>query len=355
MNEGEIKSLTGLRGIAAWIVVVYHFRDVFREQYPALEFLLSFGFYAVDVFFILSGFVICLSANRYFWGSSLKQVLGRFYSDRFARIYPLHFAVLLLYLLNPIAIRFFSGSGLVPDRYDPLYYVASLLLVQNWGVFDQLKWNIPAWSISTEFAAYLLFPVVFYLVSLVRSRGFLLLLFLLLLLLIAWTHEFFEIASLGSDISRFGVVRCLLEFSLGVLLARFYLLGFISFKPFGGGVVQFLACVSLVALIYFGVPDYLFVPLLLTILVASLIDQGIISSRILSLRFFSHMGVLSYSIYIVHYWIKDWVKFLSPEVGYAQFSIYILSTYLVALVMHKALEIRLRDFLRSRLGRLYSD
>lgn len=355
MNEGEIRSLTGLRGIAAWIVVFYHFRDVFREQYPALELSLSFGFYAVDVFFILSGFVICLSANRYFWDSGLKQVLGRFYSDRFARIYPLHFAVLLLYLLNPLAIHFFSASGYVPDRYDPLYYVASLLLVQNWGMFDQLKWNIPAWSISTEFAAYLLFPVIFYLVSLVRSRGFVLMLFVLLLVLIAWFHEFYEIVSLGSDISRFGVVRCLLEFSLGVLLARYYLLGFIPFKPFLGGLVQLVAGAALIVLNYLGVPDYLFVPLLLTILVASLIDQGAIFSRILSLRFFSHMGVLSYSIYIVHYWVKDWVKFLSPEVDYVQFFIYILSTYLVALMMHKVLEIRLRTFLRLRLRRLYSD
>lgn len=353
MNEGEIRSLTGLRGVAAWLVVFYHFRDVFLESYSGVELILSYGFYAVDLFFILSGFVVSLSAERYFYGSKISRVLVRFYSDRFSRIYPLHLVVLIVYLLNPIALTLFSETGVVPDRYDPLYYAASILLIQNWGLFDELKWNIPAWSISAEFAAYLIFPLLFYFVSLIRSRIYLMTLILFVLVFIAWVHKAFGIDSLGSDIARFGVVRCLLEFLLGVIVGRSYLSGYLNIGLRFGGWIQLLGLVVLVVLTLFAIPDYYFVPVILVLLIVSLINQESVMARILSSRFFWWMGVVSYSIYIVHYWVKDWVKFLSSEVGYAQFFVYVVSTFVIAYLMHKTIELPARGWLRRRLRGYY--
>src|SRR5207253_1604119 len=89
--------------------------------------------------------------------------LRRFFVARFARIYPLHAFMMAVLLLNPLA-QLFSRAGLDDARYDPSYFFLSLLMIQNWGFTGHLAWNIPAWSISTEWFAYFLFPPFAYLV-----------------------------------------------------------------------------------------------------------------------------------------------------------------------------------------------
>ena len=104
---------------------------------------------------LLSGFVLALNYAESFRGG-LAGATG-FYRPRFARIYPLHFVILMAFLLNPAAIALFSTSGDTSAyRWD--YFGLSLFLVQNWGLSSELAWNDPAWSISTEVFAYLLFP-----------------------------------------------------------------------------------------------------------------------------------------------------------------------------------------------------
>jgi peptidoglycan/LPS O-acetylase OafA/YrhL len=152
---GELVPLTSLRGLAAWWVVLFHMRALLAPWLPGpvLAFL-GAGNIAVDLFFLLSGFVIYLNyAERLESGRvSAKEFLFR----RFARIYPLHLLILLGFLLYVSAALLFGSARIEDENFD--YFVASLFLVQNWGFTDALKWNVPAWSISTEFAAYLLFP-----------------------------------------------------------------------------------------------------------------------------------------------------------------------------------------------------
>ena len=121
---------------------------------PPVIALLGKGYLAVDLFFILSGFVIWYNyAARIVdggWGET-RLFLWR----RFARVWPLHAAVLAAFV--GIALLLLA-TGRDTSGYPLAELPLHLALVQNWGLTPDLAWNHPAWSISTEFAAYLLFP-----------------------------------------------------------------------------------------------------------------------------------------------------------------------------------------------------
>ena len=127
-----IRALTSLRGLAAWWVVVFHFREALPPQMPAfLHSIASYGYLAVDLFFILSGFVISCRYSEYFSSKIEIRNIMIFYGLRLARIYPLHFFVIIIYLINPIAIVIFSSSGLPNDGYEMYYFILSEISIRS--------------------------------------------------------------------------------------------------------------------------------------------------------------------------------------------------------------------------------
>src|SRR5882672_4558154 len=207
----DIRALTSIRGIAAWWIVLHHF----REYLPVLDnastgYVIGRGYLAVDLFFELSGFVIALNYGKFFRHFSMGEWF-RFLGRRLARIYPLHILMLFIFLLNPLVIGVLASR---PDfeRYDPGYFVLSIFLMQNWGFKHLLAWNIPAWSISTEWMAYLLFPAICWItIRFARSRGHSFLLAGLLMAVLAAGFMAFHTA-LGEAVARTGLFRCVLEF-----------------------------------------------------------------------------------------------------------------------------------------------
>ena len=99
-----LPALTGIRGLAAWWVVIYHFRDHYPDDPSHLFSRVSgHGYLAVDFFFELSGFILALNYLHAFHNLNTRQAF-HFLGLRLARIYPLHIFMLALFLLNPLAI-----------------------------------------------------------------------------------------------------------------------------------------------------------------------------------------------------------------------------------------------------------
>jgi peptidoglycan/LPS O-acetylase OafA/YrhL len=96
--QSEIRSLTGLRGLAAAWVVLYHFHQADASA-GALGTFLRHGYLAVDIFFVLSGFVMALSYTHLFAKGLSVQSFGVFLVRRFARIYPLYILMTCLFAL----------------------------------------------------------------------------------------------------------------------------------------------------------------------------------------------------------------------------------------------------------------
>jgi peptidoglycan/LPS O-acetylase OafA/YrhL len=114
------------------------------------------GYLGVDGFFILSGLVLAIAHPTL--GTNWTAA-GGFWLRRFLRLYPTHLAVLSAFAVLLWAAGLF---GLAPR--DRLHFGADelwrhLLLVHGWGLSTRWAWNYPSWSVSTEWAGYLLFPL----------------------------------------------------------------------------------------------------------------------------------------------------------------------------------------------------
>lgn len=135
MPQPTIKPLTSLRGIAALAVMAYHLLGSMLGIR-----LFARGYLGVDLFFLLSGFIL---VHVYRNDLSVRSFLAA----RVARTYPLHLFMLLLLLPA-------FGQARV---YTALPLLCNLTMTQAvCGVAD--SWNGVSWSLSAEWFAYILFP-----------------------------------------------------------------------------------------------------------------------------------------------------------------------------------------------------
>ena len=190
-----MKALTPLRGLAALAVLALHAGLSFR------------GYLGVDLFFLLSGFVMthaygAMAASAGAWFEFLKA--------RLARIYPVHLLVLILLLPELGTSPAFSTGGLV----------SSLLLLQS--PWHSMCWNFSAWSISAEWHAYLVFPALA--VGLrTKPAGVLLRILAGCLLVVGITSWLDHSGNITN--SPVVLLRCLPEFIAGMALYRLRALG----------------------------------------------------------------------------------------------------------------------------------
>lgn len=145
--------LTSVRFFLALGVVLFHFQ-LYWTLPPESAGLLNRARLGVDVFFILSGFIL---THVYLQGDAAPDY-RRFLAARLARIYPAHLFILLA-MLGLVIFAPLFGVGLEPGRFNSADFVGTLLLVQAWFPRETLAlWNGPAWSLSAEWFAYLVFP-----------------------------------------------------------------------------------------------------------------------------------------------------------------------------------------------------
>jgi peptidoglycan/LPS O-acetylase OafA/YrhL len=345
-----IPALTSIRGIAAWWVVLYHFREYLPAPSPEwLLALIARGYLAVDLFFILSGFVLALNYAESFQ-ANLAGAVG-FYRLRLARIYPLHFVMLTLFLLNPLAIALFSANG-DTSHYGSDYFVLSLFLVQNWGFSTELAWNVPAWSISTEFFAYLFFPLVAMLMGrVIVTVGSALFVTAALLMALAIAAQAAG-GSLGDDIPGFGLTRCCLQFMLGMLVWRLRnRFGFTT--PRLSRATILLAAGLILSYVLLPISDALVMPAAFALLVFGLADARARTGIWLNASWLQTAGLISYSTYLSHFFIRSWVKFVLVRPGIPEWMpllVYLLLVALASIVLYRMVEVPGRYWLRS-LGR----
>lgn len=213
MYPNDIRPLTSLRiGAAVW-VLVYHFRDHLGLDLDRLG-LVAKGYLGVDLFFILSGFIL---SHVYLSRVEEKRFnYGSFLWARLSRIYPVH----LVTLAATIAIWLVAmkmGARFDPIAFDPKVLPQHVLLVHAWGTTPSVQWNFPSWSISAEWFAYLIFPVAALLVLALRRVAWLAVaLSLGLFFLMFWGVESNGLPL--SEVTRLGFIRIVPAFLFGASL-----------------------------------------------------------------------------------------------------------------------------------------
>jgi len=162
--RSEITDLTICRaGFAAW-VFLYHvdLYTRFSDDLGPAAGLIRSGYLGVDGFFLLSGLILARVHPELAYA---PETAPAFWGKRLARIYPVHLvtiAVLAVLVVTGLALGFAPRE---PQRFTLLALVENLLLVHGWGLSDFLAWNYPSWSVSTEWAGYLAFPVLWYFIG----------------------------------------------------------------------------------------------------------------------------------------------------------------------------------------------
>ena len=160
----HIKSLTSLRGIAALLVVLHHF---FLFLLPGVGLsVLSYskffdnGYLWVDFFFILSGFIMAhVYASNFASGVNLYNYRTCLFS-RFVKICLLHIFITFLFIgVELIKTSYsFTGKYNITALFTNIFMLQALDLNSPPLFGGDSYWNEPAWSISAEWFAYLLFP-----------------------------------------------------------------------------------------------------------------------------------------------------------------------------------------------------
>lgn len=213
-QESYIHSLDLLRGFAALSVCLYHTGFLLMPGYH----ILPGGYLCVDLFFLLSGFVIARTYDRRI---ASGMVLGAFAIQRLARLYP-------LFLVTTLVGFFATNAHLYEELHTFggakafLTLIGNLLLIPNllkpYHMQSLFPFNGATWSIFFEFYVNILFFLCWRFITMRRLMAAIALCAVMLVVTAAQAHSL-DIGSNSADLAR-AVPRVLFSFFVGVLVSR---------------------------------------------------------------------------------------------------------------------------------------
>lgn len=274
----ELTGLTALRLFAALFVLLFHSR-YFAEggwlEIPVFA-LFSQGGLGVDIFFVISGFVIA-----YVYSGNFQ--FGTYLLHRTARIYPLYFVttIMALVAISVLGKPAYADFG----NFDILM---NFLLLQSWYASWNGSVNFVSWTVSAEWAVYLMFPAVIQIVRILPVNW----VGVMLPVVVYALFGGLDWAGLPAPINK-----CLFEFCSGVMLFKYWN----QFDKFGSW-IKFAAILSAIAMIsfdpwfsYFGyeIPEHY-----LSIFAVPIVAWGVTWKTRDPILLAG--GKASYSIYLVH-------------------------------------------------------
>jgi peptidoglycan/LPS O-acetylase OafA/YrhL len=296
-------ALDSLRGVAACWVVVFHLPNG-GHSWPLP--IVQNGFLAVTFFFVLSGFVIASS-----YGKRLAQgyPLSKYMLLRWGRIYPLHafmIGVLLLYEIARLIFGFGAWRSGAPFTgwTDPMGLLWNLALLQN--ATPELSWNRPSWSIGVEFWTYLIAALV---VRGLRREQMLAAGLLMFVPTFVFGYAQRKLGfGMPSELSA--ILNCVSAFGFGIVAFGVRQLGwFRSWMTFDKRLATLAELVAILLVIgtswaFASKLSLLNLPSFVLMVWVFSFEAGWFS-QLFKTRPMALLGLLSYSIYMVHQFIQE--------------------------------------------------
>jgi len=292
--KNEIKSLTGLRGIVALWVAFFHF-SFFRNEF--IQDIVGKGYVAVDIFFVLSAFLLTVSYAEKFKELNYK-VIEVFYKKRINRIYPVYIIsviFIVLFLEKSTISGFFINATLLQCFFNPDYLL-----------------NVVYWSLSTEWVCYLIFPFMLWLILHYKIRSEVLIIASLILrfvlpylpgnLYIGSEHPM-EVGEspryLDLPYGLVSLLRTVSSYFLGIGVA---LLPQSKMKK--ENLIIYIILILFVSMLFVE-KGLLFIPLLSAFMIKYLYEgkQNYVKTFLETQPVYL-LGNISYSLYIIHYIVK---------------------------------------------------
>ncbi len=334
--EGQyVASLTGLRGIAAFAVFLFHFGALnpgirLDMQVPmigsALQFPLGFGFAGVDIFFVLSGFLLTLPFAQSALAGEARPSLRQYFKRRFLRVFPAYYAQLFIILM--------AGSWFITWKPQTVAtFAAHLVMFFNIRLYPVEPMVGVWWTLPVEMGFYLLLPFLQPLLRPSRWVPTLLTGVLVSMLYRNWVAlHFGSAAGAGAFLLPSLLPGSLTEFLLGAsaaIIAQYFA---VSQKPrpapwaldlmFVLGIALSVLWLDQVVLAaaeeyWLGHWSMIIAPLALGLPLATISLALYWGSRLgaflLSNRVVYFLGVISYSLYLWHFVVMLQLQFLIGE------------------------------------------
>lgn len=215
-SKPHFEILDGLRGLAALVVVIFHFMEII---FPDLKNnFISHGYLAVDFFFCLSGFVIAYAYDSRIAAMGLK----RFIKVRLIRLQPLVIIGSVLGLLTFIFDPFTNLYAVYGFKETALLFISSVFMipypVMSERFFNLFSFNAPSWSLFWEYFANIVYATILFKATR-KVLTALVIVGALFLLYIAW-HYGNLLGGWGRSTFFHGFVRISFSFSIGMLIYR---------------------------------------------------------------------------------------------------------------------------------------
>ena len=312
-NDQFITNLTPIRGIAALLVVIFHFEIVLVLFLPRdISSFFSKCYLMVDLFFIMSGFIIYHVYGEFFKHTIETKTFNKYIRARLARVYPLHIFTLILTIILVVCAHFKWD-----EFFNPQAIPTHMLMLQSFGLHSIYTWNVPAWSISAEFAAYVIFPLfafVLYRFKIVTPIVIsALIIFIYCLLTFKLSKANGTTSTYNLDVTyNYGYLRGIAGFLAGGMIYQFYLKKIFYFLKTDAMLVILFAL--LFACLHFGATDLVFIPVFLMLVLSAAYNTGRVK-RFLGNRFLQWLGDISYSVYLMQFPLMLLVIALLPRFG----------------------------------------
>ncbi len=324
MNQTKfIPSLTPLRGIAATLVVFFHYHIFIAPLTMPENFMISKLYLMVDLFFVLSGFIMSHVYGEWFKRKIEKEKILQFIKARFARIYPLHiftfFYLFMWIIYMKSQIVFEQTPVIIQNIFDNSVIFGILTLTHAWGTHMEATWNTASWSISVELFLYILFPFIVwimnrqqYFIKIVLAIGALMSLFYLSYVIEPkWIEEITTQRQFTPEQLKYRPLNTI-DIITGFALLRgacSFIFGMITYEVYKNRIWKqmlkngywFLVIWAGLFLFWFKdlLPDPLAIPVFSLLVLQAAYAEGHLR-KILNGRIFKYLGDISYSIYMVH-------------------------------------------------------
>jgi len=338
MEIKEIKSLTGIRGIAALYVVFFHiFLIGEQKSMPSglWRHFVDHGYLAVDLFFILSGFVLTLNSTRNFKDGVTIANFKKFMSKRFARLYP---AYVIILIISFVFIKDFHSIAISA--------VSSFFLLSIFSPQPQISGVL--WSLSVEWVIYLFFPFWIWAVSFLKGRLKIAMLFLIFLTSYGLLYYQFSDSYLvvGRVSFPYALFRGIGSYALGIMIFHINF----SKKYYWMSDVLFTAIVACLCIYKL---DILIVFLYAMLIKNLSVEEKSFFSRYCSGAVGYWLGLISYSLYLIHIPVLSLMKTSFPGFKQSNHGLFVLVSLAVLLLLstlyHKFIELPLSSYFRKKM------
>lgn len=305
-----IASLDGLRGLTiCMIAFLWHYWMLQPENgYPLSNiFLFSYnlGYLGVEVFFMISGFVMAYNYQNKIANNEIS--FNKYFFRRVKHLWFINFITLLLVAVEHFIYFKYTGTTYVAANFDLWHFILNAFLLQ-YGITElSYSFNVPAWCLTTELICYLVYYVIIKKDKdgeywIIKSIG-------IILIGLAVLSQGFRY-----PIINFEVARGMVSFFIGVLLCW----GFKKYRGYkcrliNAGIYFFLTA-SYLGFRKYGIDwisNYVyytvlcFAPLILWVTV-----NDTVVSKLLSTRVPVFLGKISLYIYLLHFPIQYFIKIL---------------------------------------------